>query len=191
MQDFFNQCHKIDTLDEDQIFREIMQQPVFSSDSESHSPTTQNNSAATAEGGIYGGTTIATNNKCENLMIKSNSSNSIFSQHAPQKPVAATSPMAYIISFDDSTVVAATRENYGGKQPYQMEQRGSGGALIIPPSKEKHELLEPRANQTTRKVRSSAETLDHIVAERKRRRELTERFIALSATIPGLKKVSL
>ncbi|XP_016177509.2 transcription factor bHLH18 [Arachis ipaensis] len=30
--------------------------------------------------------------------------------------------------------------------------------------------------------------MDHIMAERKRRQELTERFIALSATIPGLTK---
>lgn len=41
-----------------------------------------------------------------------------------------------------------------------------------------------------KKVRSSSEIADHIVAERKRRQKLTQNFIALSATIPGLKKVS-
>ncbi|RHN38760.1 putative transcription factor bHLH family [Medicago truncatula] len=42
----------------------------------------------------------------------------------------------------------------------------------------------------TKNLRSSCEMQDHIMAERKRRQVLTERFIALSATIPGLKKVS-
>jgi len=116
------------------------------------------------------------------------------SQHAQEKPATATtttSPTAYILSFNDSTVVAATCQTYGGKQPYQEEVVvGSGGACL--PSKgvsEKH-YIEPKPNPATRKGRSSAETLDHIMTERKRRRELTERFIALSATIPGLKKVS-
>ncbi|KAK8465135.1 hypothetical protein PHAVU_010G158600 [Phaseolus vulgaris] len=115
------------------------------------------------------------------------------SQHAQEKPATATtttSPTAYILSFNDSTVVAATCQTYGGKQPYQEEVVvGSGGACL--PSKgvsEKH-YIEPKPNPATRKGRSSAETLDHIMTERKRRRELTERFIALSATIPGLKKI--
>ncbi|XP_020967272.1 transcription factor bHLH18 [Arachis ipaensis] len=37
--------------------------------------------------------------------------------------------------------------------------------------------------------RSSSECLDHIMAERKRRQEITQKFIALSATIPHLKKI--
>ncbi|KHN01297.1 Transcription factor bHLH25 [Glycine soja] len=127
--------------------------------------------------------------------MKSNSSNFIFSsQHAPpEKPSTATvaSPTAYILSFGDSTLVAATRQNYGGKQPYHEEVVvGSGGVCL--PSKgvsEKHDVEPTTANQTTKRSRSSAETLDHIMTERKRRRELTERFIALSATIPGLKKI--
>ncbi|KAK4267614.1 hypothetical protein QN277_024368 [Acacia crassicarpa] len=41
----------------------------------------------------------------------------------------------------------------------------------------------------TKKTRSGADATDHIMAERRRRQELTERFIALSATIPGLKKI--
>nr|KYP42826.1 Transcription factor bHLH25 [Cajanus cajan] len=45
-----------------------------------------------------------------------------------------------------------------------------------------------RPNQGAKKVRSSSQTVDHIMAERRRRQELTERFIALSATIPGLNK---
>ncbi|KAF7826655.1 transcription factor bHLH18-like [Senna tora] len=39
------------------------------------------------------------------------------------------------------------------------------------------------------RTRTSAETIHHIMAERKRRQNLTQKFIALSATIPGLKKI--
>ncbi|CAJ1951355.1 unnamed protein product [Sphenostylis stenocarpa] len=185
--DFFNQGHKIESLDvEGQIFREIMHQPGFSSDSETHSPKVQSKSN-------HGGCsyTALTSNKSSNLVMKSNSSSFIFSsQYAPEKPATASSPTAYILSFDDSTVVAATCQTYEGKQPYQEDVvLGSGGACL--PSKvvsEKYDI-EPKANPTTRKGRSSAETHDHIMTERKRRRELTERFIALSATIPGLKKI--
>ncbi|KAK7286950.1 hypothetical protein RJT34_22322 [Clitoria ternatea] len=49
-------------------------------------------------------------------------------------------------------------------------------------------INKPKAKQGTKKLRSSSEFQDHVMAERKRRQELTERFIALSATIPGLKK---
>ncbi|XP_015933641.1 transcription factor bHLH18-like [Arachis duranensis] len=44
-------------------------------------------------------------------------------------------------------------------------------------------------NTAKKARRSSSECLDHIVAERKRRQEITQRFIALSATIPHLKKI--
>lgn len=38
-------------------------------------------------------------------------------------------------------------------------------------------------------VKSTGHTQDHIMAERKRREKLSQRFIALSAIVPGLKKV--
>jgi len=41
-----------------------------------------------------------------------------------------------------------------------------------------------------KRVRSSWEIQGHIMSERKRRQEMAERFIQLSAIIPGLKKVS-
>ncbi|KAK7389499.1 hypothetical protein VNO78_24600 [Psophocarpus tetragonolobus] len=181
--DFFNQSHKIESLDqEDQIFREIMHQPGFYSNCETRSPKIQSKPIHCGSG--Y--TSLA--NKS---VMKNNSSNMMFPM-AEEKPATATSPTAYILSFDDSTVVAATHQNYGGKQPYPEEVVvGSGGACL--PSKgvsyKHHHDIEPKANPTSRRGRSSAETLDHIMTERKRRRELTERFIALSATIPGLKKI--
>ncbi|KAF8411911.1 hypothetical protein HHK36_004469 [Tetracentron sinense] len=45
-----------------------------------------------------------------------------------------------------------------------------------------------KANRGT-KTRSPSQTQEHILSERNRREKLTELFIALSATIPGLKKM--
>ncbi|XP_061339444.1 transcription factor bHLH18-like [Gastrolobium bilobum] len=116
------------------------------------------------------------NVKSSKLLTKSDISNSIASQNSKEK--SATSPPSYILSFCDSTVVAATRDGaYGGKHP-NREQTRSGRVSSL-----------KGANQIKMKPRKSSESLDHIMAERKRRQELTQRFIALSAIIPGLKKI--
>lgn len=39
------------------------------------------------------------------------------------------------------------------------------------------------------RIRPPSQTYDHIIAERKRREQLSQLFIALSAIVPGLKKV--
>ncbi|KAL0343420.1 UNVERIFIED_CONTAM: Transcription factor [Sesamum angustifolium] len=41
-----------------------------------------------------------------------------------------------------------------------------------------------------RRLRPPSQTYDHIMAERKRREKLSQRFLALSSIVPGLKKVS-
>lgn len=45
------------------------------------------------------------------------------------------------------------------------------------------------SGSTTILSRTPSHAQDHVIAERKRRERLTERFIALSAIVPGLKKV--
>lgn len=49
-----------------------------------------------------------------------------------------------------------------------------------------------KASQDSRKIGTNpkiSQPQDHIIAERKRREKLSQRFIALSALVPGLKKV--
>ncbi|KAK9726327.1 hypothetical protein RND81_05G206300 [Saponaria officinalis] len=48
---------------------------------------------------------------------------------------------------------------------------------------------ENNENDKKKRKREPSQTYDHIMAERKRREFLTQKFIALSAIIPGLKKV--
>ncbi|MED6208220.1 hypothetical protein PIB30_042954 [Stylosanthes scabra] len=45
------------------------------------------------------------------------------------------------------------------------------------------------SKRRTKKGRNSREALDHIISERRRRQQLAEKFIALAAAIPGLKKI--
>lgn len=50
-----------------------------------------------------------------------------------------------------------------------------------------------KAGQGTKRISTNtrlSKTQDHIIAERKRREKLSQRFIALSAMVPGLKKVT-
>jgi len=111
-------------------------------------------------------------------MVKSNSSNSIVSQQqhglkSKKVPRKSSSPKTYILSFDNSTMIPAATPNYKNKR--------------------NHESTEMKINQQingVKKGRSSSQCIDHIMAERKRRQELSEKFIALSATIPGLSKVN-
>lgn len=57
-------------------------------------------------------------------------------------------------------------------------------------------LLSNKSSQGAKKSGSSnprpaSQTYDHIIAERKRREQLSQLFVALSAIVPGLKKVHL
>ncbi|KAE9587997.1 hypothetical protein Lal_00002730 [Lupinus albus] len=172
---FYDQCDKNSLDDHEFVLGKFIQQSGLSFESESFSPP--NNGASCLS---FEETTTISNNHVK-LMSKSSSTNSIAShQHVPHKVFTAsanaTSPKSYVLSFDDSNVVAAveaTRELGNGRKHQANNRDQSKGD-----------------NQTSvRKSRNSSETLDHIMAERKRRQELTERFIALSATIPGLKKI--
>lgn len=105
------------------------------------------------------------------------------SESESQAPVVSCSakskraPMTYILSFDNSTIIPATPEPTSRKRTRQPQN------LNLEP-------IKPNPNtQPGKRGRSCSQTLDHIMAERKRRQELTQKFIALSATIPGLKKV--
>lgn len=98
-------------------------------------------------------------------------------QHASQdEPLFSSSSMPYTLSFEDSTAVPyvlnKTCQCYHGEN-----------------SKETQE--EPKNNRKSKRGRSSSEIQDHIMSERKRRENIAKLFIALSAVIPVLKKVSL
>nr|KYP36177.1 Transcription factor bHLH25 [Cajanus cajan] len=61
--------------------------------------------------------------------------------------------------------------------------------IEVPNITSKSKRIEPENGKCNKRVRNSSETNDHVIAERKRRENLTRLFIALSAIIPGLKKM--
>lgn len=59
------------------------------------------------------------------------------------------------------------------------------------PKQKKTELIIRGTKRAQPLTRSQSNAQDHILAERKRREKLTQRFVALSALVPGLKKVHI
>lgn len=126
-------------------------------------------------------------------MLKSNSSSSIISHHVANNNASSSSAppssSTFILSFEKSIMEPSHHHHH--HRPNNDHGSCPRDALCssLLSSKNDH-LSTPKAKQGAKKYRSSSEIQDHIMAERKRRQELTERFIALSATIPGLKKVT-
>ncbi|KAK7382817.1 hypothetical protein VNO80_01909 [Phaseolus coccineus] len=87
-------------------------------------------------------------------------------QHAsPHKPQTC------VLSFEDSTSVKKTCQHLGEQSKQTQEEKP-------------HNIRKP-----LKRERTSPQTLDHIITERKRRENITRMFIALAALIPGLKKM--
>ncbi|XP_045830034.1 transcription factor bHLH18-like isoform X1 [Trifolium pratense] len=183
--DYFMEKYNAVNIDGDDFLREILlqtpEQSLMNSESENGSVTVN----------VNGDVDVAGN------MVKSNSSNSIVSQKQEQQqrlkskkvdvPRRSSSPTTYILSFDNSTMVPATPEPCvnleGGKRDYCSKSDYSKK------NKQSSEIKKTNTkNQGVKKARSGTQCVDHVIAERKRRQQLTERFIALSATIPGLSK---
>ncbi|CAK8574597.1 unnamed protein product [Lathyrus sativus] len=124
-----------------------------------------------------------------NNMIKSDCSNSVVSEQQQEpgqsKHVGGRCclPKTFILSFDNSTVIPATTS-----QPCVNSEAKRDSKNKRSRSHESNEKMKRNEEKVVKKGRNSFQCADHIIAERKRRQELTERFIALSATIPGLSK---
>ncbi|XP_058777130.1 uncharacterized protein LOC131651486 [Vicia villosa] len=92
------------------------------------------------------------------LPIANNDSSINVVSHSTDQHVAEK-PSSCILSFDKSTV-------------------------LLPPTQQHKDPLKHSRNRR----RSPTASLDHIMSERKRRKEITMKFIELSALLPGLKK---
>ncbi|XP_028782683.1 transcription factor bHLH19-like [Neltuma alba] len=148
------------------LLRDILQDPTnLSSESEAILPPT-----TVADGGATTG----------NL---ANSNSVVNSQHLASE---TTTPTACILSFEKSVVIPDIPD-----PSYNHSHQSKDVRSYSLKPKRTIEMLndEPSMNRGTKKSRSGAGAMDHIMAERRRRQELTEKFIALSATIPGLKKI--
>jgi hypothetical protein len=164
---------KSPSLDEDKfLIKNIQQSFPFENANNSQSSTIQycNN--------IVDNVCVTTTIHDENMLMlnNSNNSNSLISQeyHGATNS-QQLAPSQFILSFENTSVEPSPNS---ATFSTIMEQKTSLDNNVS-------EL--PKVKQRTR---SSSEVQEHIIAERKRRQVISERFIALSAIIPGLKKVS-
>ncbi|XP_057449668.1 transcription factor bHLH18-like [Lotus japonicus] len=94
---------------------------------------------------------------------------------------------SYILSFSN--------ENPAHILNFDSTLKPKSKALTVNVNHHGNRSLESQKKETKRKVqegekaRSPHQAQDHIIAERKRREKISQQFIALSALIPGLKKM--
>lgn len=170
MDDHVNECLCHTNTFDEEFLRDILQQPE-----EPAAPVAAPVVAAAAATSAITGSQITTLGRpaarAGNLMIKNSSS-----------IMPEGKPTTYILSFDKSTALLPTTTVHDPRKEVSQSHQLATNSLLVSSS---------RPNQGTKKTRSASETLDHIMSERNRRQELTKKFIALSAAIPGLKKVSV
>ncbi|KAK4269461.1 hypothetical protein QN277_022615 [Acacia crassicarpa] len=178
---FFNELSPNSSIYEEDLLRETLHQPSLSSLSDSIINTT-----TTADAGGASVTTTTVSSLSSGASQSKHDSPS--SGHASfcDKPAKISSHQStYILSFDKSMVIPATANEAGGYEKHEAANTRASSLKRTPENNES----ESKVHQKTKKSRSSSETLDRITSDRKRRQELSQKFIALSATIPGLKKI--
>ncbi|KAK9949261.1 hypothetical protein M0R45_004794 [Rubus argutus] len=121
--------------------------------------------------------------------------------HIITPPRTSSSGSSHLISFDNSNSSAYGTLDCTTTVKPKNEVLGSGGNLnVIPTLISPGNSYDPHTRPTNHAygqgikraatvTRSPLHAQDHVLAERKRREKLSQRFIALSALVPGLKKM--
>ncbi|KAM0911121.1 hypothetical protein ACQ4PT_013711 [Festuca glaucescens] len=108
-------------------------------------------------------------------------------------PADSSSPT--ILSFGGSNAFAkavpqAPTATYYGAAPVVKPKQEVDAAAVAPFHKRSYDtMVAAELARAAPMTRPAAQNQDHILAERKRREKLSERFIALSKIVPGLKKM--
>lgn len=133
-------------------------------------------------------------------LLKTSSWNS-FSTNRIASKAPASSSSSQLISFENSDSPPASYQQFYGLDCTMNPKNEAGsdhGNRSFPPTlisekPSKMQNCSPKQEQFPKRVGSMTRTplhaQDHVIAERKRREKLSQRFIALSAIVPGLKKV--
>lgn len=139
--------------------------------------------------------------------LKTNSWNSgTYSTDEQAVPRSCSSSSSQVLSFANSgSPPTNDSQQFHGQFDCSMKpedrtvyngKMNSQGTVISKDCSYDNQRYAPKANQGTKRVhatsnRTPSHAQDHIMAERKRREKLSQRFIALSAIVPGLKKVPI
>uniref|UniRef100_A0A1D1YQ13 Transcription factor bHLH25 n=1 Tax=Anthurium amnicola TaxID=1678845 RepID=A0A1D1YQ13_9ARAE len=112
-----------------------------------------------------------------------------WSSCSAERPASAASSLS-ILSFGNQGVAGDPHRLIGGVAGAPLKPKEEVGFLLSHGSKKSSEPMEIEGvKRFYTGARPPSHTQDHIVAERKRREKLSQRFIALSAIVPGLKKM--
>ncbi|XP_042491310.1 transcription factor bHLH18-like isoform X2 [Macadamia integrifolia] len=165
----------------------------FSSESYSSYPTLNHNSSGTT----FSGSSMEASQTCvereERPMKQLKTNNSWNSCTTTTTPEASSSP-PNILSFGGDQAQQLYGNIMGTVKP-KDEARifSSSDVLISQGSYRNNQNNGPKASQGNKRgppsTKPNSHSQDHIIAERKRREKLSQRFIALSAIVPGLKKM--
>ncbi|XVF61440.1 hypothetical protein PTKIN_Ptkin08bG0129600 [Pterospermum kingtungense] len=142
----------------------------------------------------FSGSSIETSDQRPTKQLKSSSSSwnsSTTTDHVPQKP---SSPTSQFLSFEKSQQFYNIENAVKAPKDETVSSGNmSFSPLITTNDPYENTIYTPTINQGTKRnycmTRSPSHAQDHIMAERKRREKLSQRFIALSAVVPGLKKM--
>nr|WIE96097.1 basic helix-loop-helix transcription factor [Loropetalum chinense var. rubrum] len=194
MDDFNFIHHEFTTQDLETALGKNFHQSL-SSESNSSYPSNTKNKSTTTTLSASSIDTCQTGFERPAKILKTDSWNSSTTTH---EHVTSTSPVSFsshLLSFGNSPVNSL--QVYGNLNctlKPKNEVANSNGNMNFQSSVSDEDLsYAPKASQGTKRVssmtRNPSHAQDHIMAERKRREKLSQRFIALSAIVPGLKKM--
>lgn len=99
---------------------------------------------------------------------------------------SASDSSSKFISFDNTTLEEVDYSNYVNLKECGDDHNESQKYILDFASSDLN-----RGGSNSTMTRNAIQAQEHVMAERKRREKLNQRFIALSSIIPGLQKVSL
>ena len=114
-------------------------------------------------------------------------SNTTNTENLSQLKPASYSPSSYILSFENNNVNPPPVTIESALKP-KTKVVNHGKSLPNSKNEPKGRMML-EGKKTGSVTRSPHHAHDHIIAERMRREKISQQFIALSALIPGLKKV--
>ncbi|KAL0698510.1 hypothetical protein Bca4012_054632 [Brassica carinata] len=103
------------------------------------------------------------------------------------KPHFHHQPSSRILSFEHATQNVMDHDQHS--PTYLNSTFGHNVEAEVPPNWMNEPINRKGIKRAQPLNRSQSNAQDHVIAERKRREKLTERFVALSALVPGLKKM--
>ncbi|XP_058777129.1 transcription factor bHLH18-like [Vicia villosa] len=103
----------------------------------------------------------------------------------PQTPQDLFPSLPIANNNSSINVVSPSTDQHVAEMPSSCILSFDKSTVLLPPTQQRNN--DPLKHSRNRR-RSPTASLDHIMAERKRRKEITMKFIELSALLPGLKK---